>query len=407
MSLNGNAAKPVSLRRVLSLPWLVFYGVGVTIGAGIFALIAVIIGIAGDHAPLAFLVAGGVAGFTGFSYAVLASAFPRAAGEAIFVKTGIGEIAGRIVGYGVIAVAITSSAVIALAFARYVESFSGLPESLSLIVILVLLSAVAMAGVRESVAFAAVITVLEVGTLLIVIAAGMPMALASDALPRMFSLPADWSVWSAVFGGAFVAFFAFIGFEDIENMAEETRDPSRAIPLAIILTLVISVAIYAAVAIVAAAYPDRAGLVASKAPLSDLFAAVTGWPGAPVAVMASVAMVNGILVQIVMASRVIYGMSREGMLPERLGALHATRQTPVRAIVFIGVAIAALGLFVPLLQLAELTSLVMLLIFTAVNLSLFLIGRQAGAPVRLARWRYWGLGGAIVSLALAVSELVG
>ena len=303
--------------------------------------------------PLAFLVAGAVAVFTGFSYAVLANAFPRAAGEAIFVKNGIGEMAGRITGYGVIAVAITSSAVIALAFARFAESFSGLPEPLSLVVILVLLSGVAMAGVRESVAFAAI-----------------------------------------------------IGFEDIENMAEETHDAARTIPLAIILTLAISVAVYVAVAVVAAAYPDRAQLVASKAPLSDLFAAVTGWPGTPIAVMASIAMVNGILVQIVMASRVIYGMSREAMPPETIGRLHAARQTPVRAIALLGLAIAAMGLLVPLLQLAELTSFVMLSIFTAVNLSLFLIGRRADAAAKLRRWRWWGLGGAVVSLGLAVSELI-
>jgi APA family basic amino acid/polyamine antiporter len=396
---------PVALRRVLSLPWLVFYGVGVTIGAGIFALIAEIIGIAGDHAPLAFLVAGAVAAFTGLSYAVLAGAFPRAAGEAIFVKTGMGEIAGRIAGYGVVAVAITSSAVIALAFARYAESFSGLPESLSLVVILIVMAGVAMAGVRESVAFAAFITVLEAGTLLIVIIAGAPMALSSEALPRMFSIPADWPLASAVFGGAFVAFFAFIGFEDIENMAEETKDAERNIPWAIILTLVISVAIYALVAIVATAYPDRAALVASKAPLADLFAAVTGWSGTPVAVMASIAMVNGILVQIVMASRVIYGMAREGMLPAGFGALHETRQTPVRAIFFIAAAIVLLGLFVPLLNLAELTSFVMLLVFTAVNFSLFLIGRRANAAARLHRWRWWGLLGAVISLALAISEI--
>ncbi len=406
MGMMTNETQQAGLRRVLSLPWLVFYGVGVTIGAGIFALIAEIVGIAGDHAPLAFLVAGGVAAFTGFSYAVLASAFPRAAGEAIFVKNGIGEMAGRIIGYGVIAVAITSSAVIALAFARYVESFSGLPEPMSLVVVLVLLSGVAMAGVRESVAFAAIITVLEAGTLLIVIVAGAPMALSSEALPRLLALPSDGTMWTAVFGGAFVAFFAFIGFEDIENMAEETRDAARTIPLAIILTLVISVAIYVAVAVVAAAYPDRAQLVASKAPLADLFAAITGWPGTPIAVMASIAMVNGILVQIVMASRVIYGMSREAMLPEAIGRLHASRQTPVRAIAMLSVAIAGMGLFVPLLQLAELTSFVMLLIFTAVNLSLFLIGRRADAPAKLRRWRWWGLGGAVVSLGLAVSELI-
>lgn len=397
---------PVALRRVLSLPWLVFYGVGVTIGAGIFALISEIVAIAGDHAVWAFLVAGLVAGFTGFSYAVLASAYPRAAGEAIFVSYGLGEIAGRIIGYGVVAVAITSSAVIGLAFSRYMASFTGLPEPLSLIAILVLLAGVAIAGVRESVAVAALITVLEAGTLLVVIVAGLPMLAQPDNLARVMSVPVEWSGWSAVFAGAFVAFFAFIGFEDIENMAEETQDAARVIPLAIILTLVISVAIYALVALVASAYPDRAGLVASKAPLSDLFAALTGWPGAPVAAMASVAMVNGILVQIVMASRVIYGMSKEGMLPGHFGRLHATRQTPARAILFIAAAVVLLGLFVPLLRLAELTSLVILLVFATVNLSLFLIGRRPDAPKRLRRWRYWGLAGSLVSLALAISEAV-
>ena len=285
------------------------------------------------------------------------------------------------------------------------ESFSGLPEPVSLLLILAVLAGVAMAGVRESVALAAIITVLEAGTLLVVIVAGTPMALSSEALPRILSVPSDWSLLTGMFAGAFVAFFAFIGFEDIENMAEETQDAARAIPRAIVLTLVISVAIYAAVALVAAAYPDRDALIASKAPLSDLFAAVTGLPGAPVAAMASIAMVNGILVQIVMASRVIYGMSQEGMLPEAMGRLHPARQTPVRGIVIIAVLTALLGLFVPLLKLAELTSFVMLLVFATVNLSLFLIGRRAGAPERLRRWRYWGLLGSVISLALAFSDL--
>lgn len=395
------------LRRVLSLPWLVFYGVGVTVGAGIFALIAEIVAIAGDHAPLAFLIAGVVAAFTGLSYAVLANAYPRAAGEAIFVRHGLGDLAGRIVGYGVVAVAITSSAVIGLAFARYVQSFTGLPEPLSLVAVLIVLGAVAAAGVRESVGFAALITVLEAGTLLVVIAAGLPVVMDSPRLGDVLSLPVTWAPWTAVFAGAFVAFFAFIGFEDIENMAEETRDAARAVPLAIMLTLAISVAIYALVALVAAAYPDRDGLTASKAPLADLFAAVTGTSGTPIAVMASIAMVNGILVQVVMASRVIYGMAREGMMPGRLGRLHAVRQTPVRAILLVIAATALLGLFVPLLQLAELTSLVMLIVFATVNLSLFLIGRRAGATPRLIRWRYWGLLGAAVSLALIASEIAG
>jgi basic amino acid/polyamine antiporter, APA family len=402
-----NADSSKGLRRVLSLPWLVFYGVGVTIGAGIFALIGQIVGLAGDHAPLAFLVAGAVAAFTGFSYAALASAYPRAAGEAIFVKNGIGETAGRLIGLGVVAVAITSTAVIALAFAGYVGAVASLPESVSLIGVLALLSAVAWAGVRESVGFAALITVLEVGTLVVVSAAGLPMIGQPGVIDRILSLPADAGAWSSVFAGAFVAFFAFIGFEDIENMAEETRDPHRAVPQAIILTLIVSVAIYGLVAVVAVALPERAAFAASKAPLALLFERTTGTSGAPVAVMASIAMINGILVQIVMASRVLYGMANEGMIPAAIGVLDRRRQTPLRAIILVAAAAGMFALFVPLLQLAELTSLVMLLVFATVNLSLFLIGRRDGAPAVLRRWRYWGLVGAFVSVGLVVAELAG
>ncbi len=117
-----------ALNRVLSLPWLVFYGVGVTVGAGIFALIADVVAIAGDSAPWAFFAAGIVACFTAFSYAALSASFPRAAGEVLYVMHGFGHWLGLAVGYGLIVTALTSSAVIAVAFARYVASFSGLPK---------------------------------------------------------------------------------------------------------------------------------------------------------------------------------------------------------------------------------------------------------------------------------------
>jgi amino acid transporter len=374
----------------LSLPWLVFYGVGVTIGAGIFALIGEIVTVSGDHAPLAFLIAGLVAAVTGVSYAILAAAYPRAAGEAIFVKFGMGEMAGRVVGLGVVVVAITSSAVIGLAFSRYVAAFAPVPEEVCVVLVLAVLGVIAVIGVRFSVGFAALITLLEVGTLVAVVIGGFPIIADMANLSRVAALPSA-AGWMPVFSGAFLAFFAFIGFEDIENMAEETRDPHRTVPLAIILTLVISVAIYMLVAAVAAALPDRAALTASKTPLATLFELATGRDGAPIAVMASIAMVNGILVQIVMASRVLYGMAREGMLPQWLGSVHAGRRTPVNATVLVVVATGAFALLVPFLQLAELTSLVMLLVFACVNLSLFLIGRHDQAPPRSAVSGCWGL----------------
>ena len=393
------------LRRSLTLPWLVFYGVGVTIGAGIFALIGEVFAMSGDHIVYAFLLAGLVAGITGYSYVLLASVYPRAAGEAVFVKLGMGALAGRIAGYLVVVVAVTSAAVIALAFGQYVQTILPIPVTVSFVCIIVLLTLIAMMGVRESVAFAAVITVLEVGTLLLVAATGWPV-LVGDFTQRLLVPPPSIAGWSSVAAGAFLAFFAFIGFEDIENMAEETKHAERNVPYAIILTLVISMVLYILLALIFASMPNREALAASKAPIAELFASATGRSGAIIATMAAIAMINGVLVQIMMASRVIYGMSREQLLPEFLGHVHVARQTPVIATLLVSGAVLFLGLAVPLRELAELTSLAMLLVFAAVNLSLFLIGRSPGAAPKLRRWRLWGIMGMTIALALVAAQIV-
>jgi APA family basic amino acid/polyamine antiporter len=394
------------LRRSLTLPWLVFYGVGVTVGAGIFALIGEVFAMSGDQIVFAFLLAGLVAGITGFSYVLLASVYPKAAGEAVFVKHGMGAMAGRIIGYLVIAVGVTSAAVIALAFARYIQTIFPIPENVSLASVVVLLALIAMVGVRESVAFAAVITILEVGTLLLVTVTGWPFLVQNDTLQDLLVPPQTQAGWSAMAAGAFLAFFAFIGFEDIENMAEETKNAERNVPYAIILTLVISMVLYILLALIFASMPNRGELAASKAPLAELFASATGRSGAAIATMAAIAMINGILVQIIMASRVIYGMSREQLLPAILGRVHVERQTPVIATSLVSGAILLLGLLVPLRQLAELTSLAMLLVFAAVNLSLFLIGRSPTAAPKLRRWRLWGILGTAIALALVAAQIV-
>lgn len=392
------------LRRVIRLPMLVFYGVGVTIGAGIFALIGEIVRVAGDHAPIAFLVAGAIAGATGLSYAVLASVYPRAAGEAVFVKIGLGQNLARIVGYGVTLTAIISSAVITLAFGGYLSTLIPLPQSVLSIGVLLLLGAIAWLGVRESVAFAAVITVIEVGTLLVIGFSSAPLLANVELVTEALAPPTDSASWALVFSASMIAFFAFIGFEDIENMAEETVNPHRTLPQAIVLTLLITVFLYLVISIIAVALPDREGLLGSSAPLAFLFESVTGYSGKPVAAMASIAMINGILVQIVMASRVIYGMSREGLAPAGLGRLDAKRLTPARAIGLVVVSIAVLTLGLPLIQLAQLTSLVTLCVFIMVNLALWRIGLRPDAAPVLRRWRYWGLFGAVISAGLLTTE---
>ncbi|OOY45381.1 APC family permease [Solemya velum gill symbiont] len=339
------------LRRALGIPLLVFYGLGVTIGAGIFALIGEIVRLAGDHAPQAFLLAGLIAGATGWSYALLVSVYPRAAGEAVFVKIGMGAMAGRIVGLGM-----------------------PIPQTVMVLGVLLVLSIAAWMGVKQSVIFAAVITVLEVGSLIVIALSGAPLLTDAPLLLKVVTPPSDAVTWAAVFSATIIAFFAFIGFEDMVNMAEETIDPKRVMPKAIILTLLITVVLYALISTIAVALPDREALTSSSAPLAVLFEAVTGLSGKPIAVLASIAMVNGILIQIIMASRVTYGMAREGLIPSWFGKVGEQRRTPGRAIALVTLLIVILALGFPLVHLAQATSIVILVVFTSVNLSLWIIG---------------------------------
>ncbi|MHA1548649.1 MAG: APC family permease, partial [Alphaproteobacteria bacterium] len=222
-----------ALKRTLGIPLLVFYGLGVTVGAGIFALIGDILRLAGDQAPLAFVIAGGIAGATALTYSVLARRYPRAAGEAIYARAGFGPLAGRLAGLGVVLTGIVSSGVIAIAFAGYVSSLTGLPTPLLTIAVLVGLGALACIGIRASITFAALITVLEIGTLVVIALGGLPLLADSELWARVLTLPVDRLAFDMTIAAAAIAFFAFIGFEDIVNMAEEARDPERILGPAI------------------------------------------------------------------------------------------------------------------------------------------------------------------------------
>lgn len=400
---SGSIGDDGRLRRTLSLPLLIMYGLGVTVGAGIFALVGEILGSAGDQAPLAFLTAGVIAGFTGVSYMALVAQFPRAGGEAVYVRQGVGSAAGRVAGLGVVVTGIISSAVVALAFAGYVSTLVSLPERLTAAAIVCLLCGVAWWGVRESVALAAVVTVLEVGTLLVVIGFGVP-SLEAGTVASSFDVFADGAV-GPVLAGAGIAFFAFIGFEDIANMAEETLDPRRTAPRAIAWTLGVTLVAYVALALIAASLDDRAAIAESSAPMTVIFSEVSGLNSAPIATIASFAMVNGILVQIVMASRVLYGMAGDGQLPQSLAVVDAVHRTPVRATALVGVCIVMLAVFFPLVALAKATSIITLTVFTLVNVALVRLTRSNPALAK-RRWLVNGVLGAATASALGTWQVI-
>jgi basic amino acid/polyamine antiporter, APA family len=382
-SLPTPVTRQPALHRSIGLALLVLYGLGVTVGAGIYVLVGVAAERAGPHAPLAFIVAAVVMGFTAASFAELVGRMPVSAGEAAYVHAGFGSRAmAIIVGLLVILAGIVAAAAITAGSVGYIATFIDLPPSLIAVAVLLMMGGIASWGMLTSARVAAVMTLIEIGGLLVIIAVGFwhRPALLMEVGP-IFPAPTDTVAWAGVMGAALLAFFAFIGFEGMVNVAEEVHAPERTLPRAIFLTLAISTLLYILVVVVALASVDRAELAATGAPLALVFERVTGAPPHVVSAIAVVATLNGIIAQLVLASRVTYGLAETGSLPAILGRVHPATRTPVLATVLVtGFAIAFVTLL-PIAELADLTSSVMLVIFLLVNAALLAIkARSEPAP---------------------------
>jgi len=378
-----------ALQRRLSLPLLVLYGIGITIGAGIYVLIGAVAGHAGRYAPWSFVLAAVVMAFTVGSYAELTTRFPVSAGEAAYVRAAFrSRAASTLTGLLTIVIGIVSSAAVALGAAGYIAQFTDLPPSAVVALLLAVLGAVAAWGILESVLLASLFTLIEAGGLLVIIVAGwqaqVPLASAL-ALP-----PLDIATLSGIGYASLLAFFAFIGFEDLANVVEEAKVPQRDIPRAMVLTLVISTVLYVAVAAIAVAAVPVAELAASPAPLSLVFRTLAGVSPATISVIAIVATLNTILAQMTMAARVVYGMAKQGDLPGFAGRVHPKTATPLIATALIVAATLALALLVPFERLAEGTSLATLVVFALVNLALLRLRHRKvhtdGPHIRVPLW---------------------
>lgn len=373
-------APPVSLRRSISLPLLVLYGLGTTIGAGIYALMGAVAGAAGMHAWLAFATASLLVAASAASFAELAARYPRSAGEAVYVREGLGSSGlATAVGLLVVLAGCVSSATIANAFVGYLGAVVEVPRALGIAVFVGLLGGIAFWGVRESVWVAAVVTLLEVAGLVLVV------IFAADALadlPRRaaeLAPPSQGGAWYGIFAASFLAFYAFIGFEDMVNMAEEVRDVRRTLPLAIFVTLAVTTLLYVLLALVAVLSVAPAELAASDAPLVSIYERVGGpFPDA-LAAIGVIAMGNGALIQLIMASRVLYGLADQGALPRVLGRVHSRTRTPHWATAAGAGLVLVLALGFPLASLAHATSVITLVVFGLVNLALLRL--QARVPL--------------------------
>lgn len=377
------AQVPQALRRRLGLPLLVLYGTGITIGAGIYVLIGAVANHSGRHAPWSFLLAALVMALTVASYAELSTRFPFSAGEAVYVKAAFhSRVLSTVTGLLTIVVGVISSSAVALGAAGYLQQFLDWPKGAIMAVVAVTLGIVAAWGIFESVLLASFFTLIEVGGLLaIIVAAFVTDVPAFSALAQ--PTPFDAGTLSGIAFGGLLAFFAFIGFEDLANVVEEAKAPHRDIPRAMVLTLLISTVLYVAIAAIAVTAVDVRELASSSAPLSLVFRRLVGTSSTTITVIAIVATLNTILAQMTMASRVIYGMARQGDLPGFAGQVDPWTATPLFATAVIVASTVGLGLLAPLERLAEVTSLVTLGVFALVNLALWRLHHQRARTERV------------------------
>ena len=266
-----------SLRRSLSFPLLVLYGLGTTVGAGIYSLIGEVAGVSGYLAPLAFLVASLLAGVTALSFAELSARFPRSAGEAVYVREGLrSDRLAVAVGLMVVATGLVSAATIVNGFIGYFQDLIAVPRAVGVLAIVVILALVAAWGIGQSVTLAAVLTLVEVGGLVLVFWAGRESLVDLPARLPEFLPPLELSAWTGVLAGAFLAFYAFIGFEDMVNVAEEVKDVGRVLPLAIVITFLVTLLLYLLLAAVSVLAIPPADLAGSPAPLALVYRTATG-----------------------------------------------------------------------------------------------------------------------------------
>jgi amino acid transporter len=398
----------VKLNRSISLPMLILYGLGTMIGAGFYALLGEIAGEASLFTPLAFLLAGFLAFISATSFAELSSRFPFSAGEARYTQEGFASKKfSTLVGWLVILTGIVSAATLAVATVGFLQDFISVPQSVAILFLVLFMGVIAGWGIGKSVAFVGVISVIEIGALFyIVFVAGDSLS----ALPSRWHellVPTSSTLWLGVFSGAFLGFYAFIGFEDMVNMAEEVKDVRKNLPIAILVSIFLTTILYIVVSTIAVLTVSPEVLSSSNTPVAQILQGHGAFSMNMLGIVSLLTGINGALVQIIMASRVVYGLSKKDKAPAILGKINSKTQTPLAATAIITLIVLALAIFFPLQALAESTSFIILIIFAIVNFSLWRIkGREnkdTKGEISFPRWvSLFGFISSIVVLAFQV-----
>ncbi|WP_254829952.1 APC family permease [Haloglomus salinum] len=399
----SEAATP-SLSRELGLFEVTVYGVGLILGAGIYAILGEATAVAGESVPLAFLAAAVVAGLTGLSYAELASRYPKGEGDYVYVRESLrSKRLAEVVAVLRVFVGAVSAAAVALAFSGYLTAFTDVPPALTALALVVLASAVNFWGIELSAKLNVLFTVAEVGGLALVIWLGR------NAWGSVAVLDAPFG-GSGIVAATFLVFFAYLGFGSIVNVAEETRDATRTVPRAILLSILITTVLYVLVAFSAVGLVDWRTLGASASPLALVAEAGSGAvAGSVVGAIALTSTANTVLILLVSTSRLLYGVSKSEYrsFPTAFSRIHAGRRTPYLAVALVGGLTIPFVLLGDLGQVAALANAALLVVFVMVNVALLKLrfdrpDDRSGftAPLTVGRLSVTALAGLVTTVAL-------
>ena len=401
-------SQQLGLKKQLTTVQILLYGVGTMLGAGIYVLVGKVAGYAGTLAPLSFLIAGILAGLTAYSYSLLSPRFPKSGGEIEYVNQAFRlKWLSLLVGWCVVLTGFVSAAAIIKGFVGYLDVFIELPDVYVILVSMLILGLIAIWGISESLNIIGLITIVEVGGLILVVfLSGVDFNEIGDKFSSLFIQSPGYD-FLAVFQGAFLAFYAFVGFEDLANVAEEAKNPKKSMPIAIMGSMIIALLLYVLVAIVAVLALPLDQLAATDAPLADVVALKGEKYTYLISLISLVAVINGVLAQIIMGSRVLYGMAGQKIAPQVFHQVHHRFRTPTLATVTLVTGITLLAIFLPIVSLANATSYIIISVFVLVNLSQVLLAwRDEGQIKWLNRKFLLPLLAAILCIGLLLFKVI-
>jgi basic amino acid/polyamine antiporter, APA family len=405
------AATPASespLAQTISRRMLTFFVIGDVLGAGIYALVGEVGGKVGGAIWASFLLAIALAVFTAFAYAELVTKYPKAAGAALYVNRAFRRpFFTFIVAFGVMCSGLASAATISRAFGGdYLSAFVSWPTLAVGLAFIAVISLINFRGIRESIRFNFTLTIIEITGLMLVVVIGVAALGDGFGEPgRALEFKEGSSVFLAILSGAGLAFFALLGFEDSVNLAEEAKRPRIDYPWALFGGLLFAGTVYLVVTVIASMVVPTGQLVASDGPLLEVTSVgPLAVPDRVFSAIALFALANGALINLIMASRLLYGMAREGIVPPVFGKVHPGRRTPWVAIVFTAAVAGGLVATGDLGELADTTVLLLLMVFAVVNVSVLVLRREVVSADHFRAPTVMPVIGLLVSLALLTTK---